>query len=277
MLSTILRMNKTLSYMVLAFGVMLLGSCVTPKKNMPLKIDLSKDSLLILPIKFTNQVSPPYQVNHCKLKIKGTNSIRNLGPLSGNEEPFTKYRYFESRDPDNMVNEQYSEYFIAINLPPDNYIIEEISGFASKGPINGGFYIPLEMAFELKNNQVFYVGHIYAVNRKRKAGERRAGPIIPIIDQAASGFAQGTFDLSIEDNLENDLRFLIGKCPDLKKTEVTKMIFALPKQEKSKSSITKDEEEKNHPLPPQRSRRLELLRQKKKQPTAPISLMPTVL
>jgi len=48
------------------------------------------------------------------------------------------------------------------------------------------------------------VGHVEATVREKKGEEFKAGPSIPLIDQAASGASTSTFDVVISDQWKTD-------------------------------------------------------------------------
>ena len=54
------------------------------------------------------------------------------------------------------------------------------------------------------------------MNRKRQDdNELRAGPVIPLIDQAVAGFSGGTFEVKIFDNYDDDMAVFRQKHPAL--------------------------------------------------------------
>ena len=63
----------------------------------------------------------------------------------------------------------------------------------------------MNLQFELEPRSIAYLGHIDMTNRKRLKGERRSGPVVPLIDQGATGYAGGTFDIVVSDRYEADI------------------------------------------------------------------------
>ena len=81
------------------------------------------------------------------------------------------------------------------------------------------------------SGKIVYLGRIEAVNRKRASDDQlRAGPILPLVDQAVSGFADGTWHIKVYDNYESDIRAFQEKYPVLGNYSVEKML--LPPWEK---------------------------------------------
>ncbi len=83
-------------------------------------------------------------------------------------------------------------------------------------------YTPIE----LKPNKIVYLGRIEAVIRERKNdGELRAGPVVPLLDQAVTGFAGGTFDINVYDNYDKDIALFKQIYPLLNKYTVEKAVL----------------------------------------------------
>lgn len=79
--------------------------------------------------------------------------------------------------------------------------------------------------FELKANSMIYLGRVEAVVRERKDdSELRAGPVVPLIDQAVAGFSGGTFHIQVLDNYDADLASFRQKYPALEKFTVDRAV-----------------------------------------------------
>ena len=65
------------------------------------------------------------------------------------------------------------------------------------------------------------------VNRKRKDGEPRSGGLIPLIDQAVTGYSTGTFDIKISDRYNEDLKVFKESYPFVENYEVKKNLAVL--------------------------------------------------
>lgn len=93
-------------------------------------------------------------------------------------------------------------------------------------PISGTFAVPVYSKFELRPRSVVYLGRVEAVVRERKDdSELRAGPVIPLIDQAVVGASGGTFDVKIFDNYDEDLAAFQKKHPFLDRYQVEKAVL----------------------------------------------------
>ena len=90
-------------------------------------------------------------------------------------------------------------------LAPGEYNLYSINGEARGFPFRGFFDVPIHQNFTVKQGRITYIGHITARLRPRSDKEYRAGPVIPLIDQAATGLSGGTWDTTIEDMSAKDI------------------------------------------------------------------------
>jgi hypothetical protein len=118
-----------------------------------------------------------------------------------------------------------STYLIRMQLDPGQY---EIRGLSSQGrsfPIHGFYFTPLHAPLESSQPGVFYLGHVTATVRERQGNEFKAGPSVPLIDQAIAGASGGTFDVAISDRLSADEAVFRSKFPALNGVEIKKSIL----------------------------------------------------
>jgi hypothetical protein len=54
---------------------------------------------------------------------------------------------------------------------------------------------------------------------ERKDGELRAGPLIPLIDQAVTGFSGGTWNVAVSDRFDQDMTEFRTDFPVLEKAD----------------------------------------------------------
>lgn len=111
-------------------------------------------------------------------------------------------------------------YLARFALVGGEYKMQNVWGMASAFPFNASFVIPLGMDVKVKPNSVTYVGRIKAQMRKRESGEFRAGPVVPLIDQAAAGMVRSTWEVSVDNNQEKDLALFREAYPVLKGVDV---------------------------------------------------------
>jgi hypothetical protein len=96
------------------------------------------------------------------------------------------------------------------------------------------FFTPLHETVEIKPNTIVYLGHIDATVIERKDGELRAGPVIPLVDQAVTGFSGGTWDISVSDQFDNDVTAFKKDFPALSNASIERDV--LPAWDKQKAT-----------------------------------------
>lgn len=118
-----------------------------------------------------------------------------------------------------------NSYLLRLELEPGSYELRGLTSLASSFPINGFFFVPLHSTLESKEPGVFYLGHVSATVRERQGNEFKAGPAIPLIDQAIAGASGGTFDVEITDQFASDEALFRSKFPALATAKITKAIL----------------------------------------------------
>jgi hypothetical protein len=123
---------------------------------------------------------------------------------------------FQVEDPYRQGKDEFNEYLISLRLPAGRYMLRELFGTAGVFPIRGTFGAPVFIPFELSPGSIVYLGRIEATIRTRRSDdELRAGPLVPLIDQAVTGLSGGTFEIRISDNYEGDVQAFGEKYPAL--------------------------------------------------------------
>ena len=113
-------------------------------------------------------------------------------------------------------------FLVRMALEPGPYKLMAVTGMARAFPINGFFQVPLVTDFNVQPQSVVYVGRVTAVLRSREGGEFRAGPVIPLIDQAIAGMSNSTWDVMIADRSDNDLAVFKQSYPALNSASIVK-------------------------------------------------------
>jgi len=116
-------------------------------------------------------------------------------------------------------------YLLRLELDPGQYEIRGLTSRASTFPIHGFFFTPMHSSLEAKGPGVFYLGHVNATVRERWGNEFKAGPSIPLIDQAIAGASGGTFDVEITDEWATDEAAFLSKFPALTGATVQKAVL----------------------------------------------------
>ena len=116
-------------------------------------------------------------------------------------------------------------YLLRFQLPPGEYNLVGMLGFATSFPIRGTFVVPLHSTIQAGASGVYYLGHAEATVRERVGTEFKAGPSIPLLDQAISGASGGTFDVAFSDQWDAYEKTFRAKFKALEGVEVKKSIL----------------------------------------------------
>ena len=117
------------------------------------------------------------------------------------------------------------KYLVRLELDAGNYTIQGLPSVARGFPIRAGFFAPMHSPLNAVQGGVFYLGAVNANVRERKGEEFKAGPTIPLIDQAVACASSGTFDVEIKDSYETDIPLFADTFPQLKGIRVEKSIL----------------------------------------------------
>lgn len=91
-------------------------------------------------------------------------------------------------------------------LKPGRYVIQGIGGSSSHFLINANCFLPMHSNMDLEQPGVYYLGRVDGVIRPREGDkEFKAGPSIPLIDQAVAGFSTGSWNVHIYNDASQDL------------------------------------------------------------------------
>lgn len=118
-----------------------------------------------------------------------------------------------------------STYLLRMELEQGEYVIRGLTSTSRSFPIMGSFFAPLHAKLKSNEQGVFYIGHVDATVRERKDTEFKAGPTVPLIDQAVAGASGGTFDIEISDQWDKDEPKFQTKFPALSAVTVQKDIL----------------------------------------------------
>ncbi len=198
---------------ILCAIVFMLGGCATMKppalNSETTAIDVSKESIALLTVKIANNYKTSYQPN-LKYAFIWSEAEKDREKISFSVDE--KYR---------EVEDSFNEYLISFQLPVGEYKLREL--FAQSGifPVIGTFSVPLYSSFSIEPQKIIYLGHIEATIIERTDDNLlRAGPVIPLIDQAVTGASGGTFVVKITDLYEKDINLFQQKYPYLAQHQV---------------------------------------------------------
>lgn len=126
-------------------------------------------------------------------------------------------------------------YLLRFQLPPGEYEFVHMAGFAIAFLIRGTFIVPLHATIKSANPGVYYLGHAEATVRERVGNEFKAGPSVPLLDQAISGASGGTFDVTFSDQWDAYEKTFRAKFKALEGVEVKKAILPPFNREKAQA------------------------------------------
>lgn len=118
-----------------------------------------------------------------------------------------------------------NNYFLRMELPPGQYNIVGLSSLSRTFPFIGSYFTPIHATLEATRGGIYYLGHVEATIRERQGNEFRAGPVIPLVDQAIVGASGGTFDVEITDAFATDESLFRTKFPALANAEIRPAIL----------------------------------------------------
>jgi hypothetical protein len=128
-----------------------------------------------------------------------------------------------------------NSYLLRLELDVGRYEIRGLTSMARSFPVNGFFFAPLHSPIDVRERGVFYIGHVTATVRERQGDEFKAGPSIPLVDQAIAGASGGTFDVEITDEFATDEAVFRSKFPALAGVTIQKAI--LPVFDRAKAQL----------------------------------------
>ncbi|MFA5073530.1 MAG: hypothetical protein WC539_06505 [Nitrospirota bacterium] len=211
-----------LALFVIIAEIFLLNGCAA-RRNMAFtksieQIDISKESIAIFTLKTSNSYKPGCQPFADFVTIKSKNRA----------DQDETYEYYTNL-PTKAVQGTYNEYFLSVQMTPGEYILDTITGMVILYHMNGNcgsFDIPINATFKIEPDSLVYIGRIEADNVKRvNDDELRAGPVLPLLDQALSGYYTGTFRVKVYDNFDEDIASFANEFPAIKNQKIVKGIL----------------------------------------------------
>jgi len=182
----------------------LLAACATPHRmaidHDTKQLDLSENALVLMSVKMVNGYKPSFQptpnvVFVEKPMVRGTKDRLN---------------YIIDAEA-----EQGGVYYLRMAVPEGKYVIRGVGGVSAHIFFVGNCLLPIHQNLDVKAGDVIYLGRVAGTIRERVDGELRAGSVVPLIDQAITGFSGGTFDVLLEDQYQSDMKVFKQRFPVL--------------------------------------------------------------
>ncbi|MDR6391563.1 hypothetical protein [Paraburkholderia phenoliruptrix] len=208
-------------------GTLLTTGCATVAPMSPTtamsSVDTTKNSYALMTVTLRNAYHTSYQPSPIVVHMERGAADSRSDRLN-----------FKFDDQATTTSDAGNHYFVRLPLAPGKYVMRGITGQSGIFPFHGMFFTPLHETVEIKPNSIVYLGHIDATVVERKDGELRAGPVIPLIDQAATGFSGGTWDISVSDQFDHDVTEFKKDFPALSNASIERDI--LPAWDKQKAT-----------------------------------------
>lgn len=116
-------------------------------------------------------------------------------------------------------------YLLRLQLDEGRYVLRGMHSRVFSVLAPGSYFTPLHSTMDVKAPGVYYLGHVRATVRERKGDEFKAGPSVPLIDQAVAGASGGTWDVEIVDRFDMDEKFFRTRFPALTGVTIQKAIL----------------------------------------------------
>lgn len=180
----------------------LLSACATmglDKKAT--QVDWSKGSVVVTSVELQNEYKPNYSPNWLAISIE---KAKGEGSTGGGTA-------WES------VADGKTSVILTHQLPPGKYTIKSLQGRAGQFPIMGSMSFAVDAPFDVQPKSVIYLGHIAMTNKEKvNPDDQASGSVLPIIDQAVTGFGGGTLKVTLKDRYEQDVAALKNDYPALR-------------------------------------------------------------
>ncbi|MGI0118270.1 hypothetical protein [Zooshikella sp. RANM57] len=203
----------------LIVSLLFLTGCATRKDaaftDDTTNVDTSKESVAFFTLKISNKNNIAYQPY-----------VHSLIVFEDKEKDNNRFS-FAVEDPYKEVESQYNEYIVSFQVKPGKYILTDLIARGGWFPIMGVFSTPLSKSITIPDNKVIYLGHMDAkIIDKTKDDELRAGPLLPLVDQAIIGASTGTFKIKITDRYDQDIKLVQKKYSYLNDLPVENMTLS---------------------------------------------------
>ena len=192
---------------VCAIGaIVFMSGCANSFDKKATSIDWTKGSVIVASIEVDNQIKPGFQPTllgiHFK-KVAGSDTRANIAAFS--MQPISGTKVF-------LLTQQ---------IQPGSYSVSSISGMSQHVFIKGYVDFTVDAPFSVAPNSVIYLGRISGVNQeKADKDDQSTGGIVPLLDQAISGYGSGTLKVSLSDNYAEDVKVLKQEYASMQNVEV---------------------------------------------------------
>ena len=213
-------MRRLLSIFAILITALLATGCarlpLMPLSDDNAKVDASKP-LYLMSVTIKNEYKKRWQPKVLTLTIAKENG-------AAKPEVFS-FRMDSKGTIESDADDGSTTYLVRFVAESGPHTIWGMNAMASAFPIHGFYYVPLHSPVPAATAGVYYLGSVKAVIRERQGNEFRAGPAIPLIDQAFAGASTGTFDIKITDAYSSDTKLFKKTFSSLAAVDIKKAIL----------------------------------------------------
>jgi len=212
-------MKKMVQGIFLITFTVIMSGCATdmPLQNGSSTVDTSTKSLLVGKLRVKNEFKPSFQPKLLNVAVTQNGETSSFGT------PFLI----------NDLGKEGKEYFYSLPVSPGKATISNMVIQSFGFLVVGSGIIPVNQSLNVPSNSVVYVGNLDASLIKRPSSDYvLAGSIIPLIDQAVTGYSDGTYKSTVTNDYDADVKLLKSKFPTLSNVEVKQLIIENPKYTK---------------------------------------------
>jgi len=204
-----------------------LAACATPEHmavhTADTSIDTSTKSLLLMTLTVSQKDSPIRAPKVFVVEIDTPNA----------QSTADRHNFILDGEGRMVTGDGHTTYDLRMALPAGSYHMVAGTGMIRVFPFAATFLLPLPEDFTVAPNSVTYIGHIDATLRPRVGDEFSAGPLLPLLDQAAMGVSTGSFDVTVSNQSATDLPALRATFPALQTAAI--QVDILPPFDRAKA------------------------------------------
>jgi hypothetical protein len=201
--------NKLMRFIAIAAAGAVMTGCATVNPmafdKQTKAIDTKEKSIVLMTVDVSRSDGSRYVPEPFVVKLEK--------PGAQNKEDRQNFKF--SKDTDALQENGHNVYLVRLALVAGEYKVVNVTGMASAFPINSFFEVPLLSGLKVKPNSVTYIGRVTAKLRERVGNEFRAGPVVPLIDQAITGMSGGTWEVSVDNAADKDIGLFRAAYPVL--------------------------------------------------------------
>lgn len=182
----------------------LLAGCAGGLDKSADSVDLSRDSLVVMSMRFHNAFKPGTETRSLGVvyRARGSATPPAPGGPSNGIPPGQNTRQtmvFERTEPGA------NDVLLVLPVAPGAYEVSRLVGQLRTGPWFADVNFAVQAPFDVKPRSVAYLGRLDLTNVGKGAGDQASGLAIPVIPQAAAGLVDGTLEVRLVDAFDEDV------------------------------------------------------------------------